>query len=332
MVKLYVITGPAGVGKTTVTKKLSERLGKCAVLEGDEIYHQVVGGTKPWLEGNHLDVMWKNLVDLSRNYLEAGIDVVLNYIVYRDRLEQLINSLAKFEIHFVLLMASTEVVTKRDESRDADVQVHRVSAHIEKFNKQGYGSKYFLNTDSKTIDEEIDEILSGGFLMQSAVDENHVSGLQKVYFDMVKSGEKIYELRLNDEKRQMINVGEDYVFGLEPERLQQVRKKIKNKLIFKNFNEACDKLDFKKVGFSSRDEMKIVYNTIYSKEEQEKYGVVAFEFENWLFYGVMFNITPFIFEVYTKIKSKNSDELNWSIFWKGYKKYYYILALYAWQC
>ena len=48
MAKLYIITGPAGVGKSTVTKKLAEKLGKCAVLEGDEIYHQVWGAASPW--------------------------------------------------------------------------------------------------------------------------------------------------------------------------------------------------------------------------------------------------------------------------------------------
>jgi len=154
-----------------------------------------------------------------------------------------------------------------------------VSTHIEKFNNQGYENKYFLNTENKTVEMEVDEIVSGKFIVQSAVDASHVSGLQKVYYDMVVSGEKVFELRLNDEKRQNINAGEDYVFGLEPDRIHQVRKTIKQKHLFKNFSEACEKLDFKKVGFSSRDEMKIVYNTIYSKESQEKYGVVAFEFE-----------------------------------------------------
>lgn len=278
MAKLYVITGPAGVGKTTITKELAEKLGKCAVVEGDEIYHQVVGGEKPWLEGNHLDVMWKNLIDLSKNYLEANIDVVVNYIVYKDRLEQLIESLAKYEIHFVVLIASAKVVSERDESRNADVQVHRVETHLKKFAEQGYDEKYFLNTEGKSVEDEVQEILSEKFIMQTAVDDNHFSGLQKLYFDLIKSGEKIYELRMNDEKRQCINVGEDYVFGLEPERHSLIRKTIKDKHIFKDFAEAADKLDPKKVGFANREEMKLVYNTIYSKEKQEKYGVVAFEF------------------------------------------------------
>ena len=83
MANLFVITGPAGVGKSTVTNALADTLSKCAVLEGDEIYHQVKSGcVKPWLEGNHTDLMWKNMTMLANNYLEAGFDVVLNYIIY----------------------------------------------------------------------------------------------------------------------------------------------------------------------------------------------------------------------------------------------------------
>ena len=277
MAKLYVLTGPAGVGKSTITKSLAEKIGKCAVIEGDEIYHQVVGAQKPWLEGNHLEVMWKNILDLSQNYLEADIDVIINYIIYKDNLLKILKTLAKHEVHFVLIMANRETIIARDEGRDEDVQVHRVDKHLEKFNSQGYDQKFVLNTENKTIEQEVDEILTGKFLIQAQVEKSHCSGLQKLYFDKVSSGEKVYELRLNDEKRQGISVGDDIVFSLEPGRFVHTRKKVLNKLIFKDFSEACEKLDTKKVGFESKNEMKIVYNTIYSKEEQQKYGVVAFE-------------------------------------------------------
>lgn len=279
MAKIYVITGPAGVGKSTVTNALANKISNCAILEGDEIYNQVVGGAKPWQEGNHLDVMWKNLISLARNYLESGIDVILNYIVYKDRLTELVDALSIYEVHFVLLMASVEIVTARDNERAEDVQVHRANTHIEKFNNQGYDKKFILNTEDKTIEQEVDDILTGRFLFQNAVDKSHISGLQKMYFDMVKSGEKIYELRLNDEKRKNIKAGDDYVFGLEPDRISLIRKKIKERLDFKNFNEACEKLDYKKAGFLTREEMKIVYNTIYSKASQESMGVVCFVLE-----------------------------------------------------
>ena len=39
---LYIITGPAGVGKSTVSKMLAETKVKSALIEGDDIYHQVI--------------------------------------------------------------------------------------------------------------------------------------------------------------------------------------------------------------------------------------------------------------------------------------------------
>ena len=54
MPKLYVITGPAGVGKSTISKKLAEISSKSALVEGDDIYHQVISSYAPaWKEGNH---------------------------------------------------------------------------------------------------------------------------------------------------------------------------------------------------------------------------------------------------------------------------------------
>ncbi len=35
---LYFITGPAGVGKSTVSKKLANKLIKSVLIEGDDIY------------------------------------------------------------------------------------------------------------------------------------------------------------------------------------------------------------------------------------------------------------------------------------------------------
>ena len=44
---LYIITGPAGVGKSTISKELAMSSNKSVLIEGDDIYHQVVGGYTP---------------------------------------------------------------------------------------------------------------------------------------------------------------------------------------------------------------------------------------------------------------------------------------------
>ena len=52
---LYIITGPAGVGKSTISKRLATLKEKSVLIEGDDIYGQVIGSyVSAWKEGNHL--------------------------------------------------------------------------------------------------------------------------------------------------------------------------------------------------------------------------------------------------------------------------------------
>ena len=88
MQKLYIITGPAGVGKSTISRELAGRSEKSVLIEGDDIYAQVVGGyVSPWKEGNHLEVFWKVCINMIKTYMEYGYDVVFNYIVETEDLE-----------------------------------------------------------------------------------------------------------------------------------------------------------------------------------------------------------------------------------------------------
>lgn len=42
MSNLYIITGPAGVGKSTISRKLAQISNKSVLIEGDEIYAHVI--------------------------------------------------------------------------------------------------------------------------------------------------------------------------------------------------------------------------------------------------------------------------------------------------
>lgn len=166
MAKIYIITGPSGVGKTTVTNALCNKLTKCAILEGDEIYHQVKSGAvKPWMQGNHVQLMWKNIVCLARNYLCEGIDVVINYIITDKELTMLRENLSDFQMHFIVLMANKETIIERDELRPEDEQMHRVEIHLKKFKEYGFDERFILNTEGKSPNEVVDVILKGKFVL-----------------------------------------------------------------------------------------------------------------------------------------------------------------------
>lgn len=160
MNKLYLITGPAGVGKSTISKRISKDKNKSALIEGDEIYHFVKGGyISPWLEGNHLDVFWKNSIDIIRNFLEENYDVVFNYIITKDNLNFLKTMFDDVEIKFIVLMVDEETIIKRDKERPLDCQMgERSIILLNNFINANYDKRHILNTSNMSIEETLEEI------------------------------------------------------------------------------------------------------------------------------------------------------------------------------
>lgn len=105
----------------------------------------------------------------------------------------------------------------------------------------------------------------------------HEMKLKEKYFDMIKVGKKIYEVRLNDEKRQLIGVGDVIVFKKEPNLVEKVDTIVKDLIHFNSFEEMAKTLPLDKVGFFNKKikEVVDVYHEFYSQEEENKYGVVA---------------------------------------------------------
>ena len=105
----------------------------------------------------------------------------------------------------------------------------------------------------------------------------HDMKLQSIYFDKIKKGQKIYEIRLNDEKRRIIDVGDVIVFKREPELKESIETIVEDLIYFDSFKEMIDTLPLFKVGFEnvSKKEVEDIYHSFYSVENESKYGVAA---------------------------------------------------------
>lgn len=108
---------------------------------------------------------------------------------------------------------------------------------------------------------------------------NHKMNLNNRPFEMIKNGEKTIELRLYDEKRRKIKVGDTILFKSG---VGQLTASVKAVHIFRSFEELYAALPVDKCGYTadelataSPDDM-LEY---YSKEQIEKYGVVGIEIE-----------------------------------------------------
>lgn len=160
MSKLYIITGPAGVGKSTVSRKIAESKNKSVLIEGDDIYHQVVGGyVQAWKEGNHLDVFWKVCISTIRNYLENGYDVIFNYIVTPTPLEMMKKELKDYSIKFVVLLVDEKTLLLRDKERPKDCQMNdRCVILLNSFKNTNYNTNNILDTTNLSIEETLNII------------------------------------------------------------------------------------------------------------------------------------------------------------------------------
>ena len=157
MANLYIITGPSGVGKSTISREIANNKSKCALIEGDEIYHQVVGGyVQAWKEGNHLDIFWKVCINTIKVYLESGYDVVFNYIISTEEFKILKDEFKDYIIKFVVLIVDEKTIMLRDKERPEDCQMkERCIVLLNKFKDRNYNSNNVLDTTNLNIDETV---------------------------------------------------------------------------------------------------------------------------------------------------------------------------------
>ena len=96
-------------------------------------------------------------------------------------------------------------------------------------------------------------------------------------FILIKKGTKTIEMRLNDEKRQLIKVGDTIEF-INRYNNDIIYVEVINLYYFNNFEDLYDSFDKTSIGYNDGDEgnpndMK----QYYSNEEIDKFGVLAIE-------------------------------------------------------
>ena len=163
MTDLYIITGPAGAGKSTISRKIAESKIKSVLIEGDDIYHQVVGGyVQAWKQGNHLDIFWKICIDMIDIYLSNGYTVVFNYIVNPENIKALQDKFKEYKIKFIILITDEETLLSRDKERPKDCQMgERCLTLLNDFKNKNYNKNNFLDTSNLSVNETLEEIEKG---------------------------------------------------------------------------------------------------------------------------------------------------------------------------
>ena len=105
----------------------------------------------------------------------------------------------------------------------------------------------------------------------------HYMSVKPRYFNLLKEGEKTIELRLFDEKRQKIKMGDYILFTNSDQRNENFQGKVINLYWEKNFASLCKKIAPQQAGFQTKKDLLNALNEFYTKEDQEKFGVLGIE-------------------------------------------------------
>ena len=102
----------------------------------------------------------------------------------------------------------------------------------------------------------------------------HTLKLQPFSFDKIKDGSKTIEVRLFDDKRREIKLGDTIEFRREPEQIETVQAEVIGLLNYKTFSDLAE--DFPTIDGDAHKNILLdrIYS-FYTKEQEAEHSVVG---------------------------------------------------------
>ena len=100
-------------------------------------------------------------------------------------------------------------------------------------------------------------------------------------FDLVDREIKCIEVRVNDEKRRKLQIGDELVFLKRPNDDESIRAVVENLEYYENFVKLIENYSIEEMylrGYTKEQFLELL-KRFYTDEEQKKYGVVAIRFK-----------------------------------------------------
>jgi len=103
--------------------------------------------------------------------------------------------------------------------------------------------------------------------------------LQPFPFDQIRDGKKSIEVRLYDEKRKDIKIGDIIEFKKEPEQTETVCAKVIELLQYRTFADLAHDFPPEAFGYFDTEKLLASIFSFYTKEQEEKYTVLGIRIE-----------------------------------------------------
>lgn len=97
------------------------------------------------------------------------------------------------------------------------------------------------------------------------------------YFELIKSGKKDIELRAYDEKRRRVKIGDKFLLSDAENPNEHIICEVLNMHVAPDFESLFKRIDIKRSGFNSLDELMNVITKFVSQAELTREQVVGIE-------------------------------------------------------
>lgn len=162
---ICLITGPAGSGKSSVSKALASKFERSAVIEVDTLRRMIKGGyARPWPHNKEVELQLslsaKNACDMATNLLEKGFSVFIDDVVGKKLLEQYSNFFQNKNFKAFLLMPSLESLLRRfdDRGNDKELRERTIELHKRFSEKKDKLNWQIIDSSEQTLEETTEQI------------------------------------------------------------------------------------------------------------------------------------------------------------------------------
>jgi len=142
----------------------------------------VAGREKPWKSKSANKLIWKNIKDLTKNFLNYECDVVVDWVVFWNDIKQYTFDWIKqgIEVRYVILWAEENVHVERDRQRSKENQMRkRVLILRDEFLNSCAPSRFFLDNTTTDIEIIIERIQSDSRFLVLKEDMEGIANLNE---------------------------------------------------------------------------------------------------------------------------------------------------------
>lgn len=158
---VVILRGPSGVGKSTISRIIQEKLGSnWTVIDVDKFKHYM-----PMKEGQSNRAERSKIAhEVSKFFAKAmydkGYDVILEEMYKKDYNDSLIAFLSENDMKYlkVFLDAPIDLVVERARAREKDVPDDEIRRHFSEV--EAYPDDFIIDTTKYSSEEAADQIIA----------------------------------------------------------------------------------------------------------------------------------------------------------------------------